>query len=121
MKTHEFTLRDNPFRAVTGGTKVIEMRLFDEKRREIAVGDTIRFTHVESGEQAVATVVALHRFPDFAALYEALIPRVGAVGLGYAPDEIARAEDMLDYYPAERIAQYGVLGIEIKPEQKNDK
>ncbi len=118
MKTHEFTLRNNPFRAVASGTKTIEMRLFDEKRQEIATGDRIRFTHVESGEQAVVTVRALHRFSDFATLYEALIPRVGAVGLGYAPDEVAHPDDMLDYYPAEKIERFGVVGIEIELEQK---
>ncbi len=118
MKTHEFTLRNKPFRAVAGGTKTIEMRLFDEKRRGIAVGDTIRFTHAESGAQVTVTVVALHRFPDFASLYEAMIPRVGAVGLGYAPDEAAHPDDMLDYYPAEKIRRFGVVGIEIRLTQK---
>ncbi len=117
MFQHEMTLREKPFSSIASGSKVIELRLFDEKRQGIAVGDTIRFTHVESGEQVAVTVVALHRFPDFAALYEALMPRVGAVGLGYAPDEVAHPDDMLDYYPAEKLARYGVVGIEIRLER----
>ncbi len=116
MKIHEMSLRDRPYRTIADGTKIIEMRLFDKKRQAISVGDILRFTNEESGETVRAVVLGLHRFPDFAALYEALLPRVGAVGLGYAPDEPAHPADMLDYYSAERIAQYGVLGIEIRLE-----
>ncbi len=115
--THEMNLRSRPFQSIAHGTKTIEMRLWDEKRRVIAKGDTLRFTNEESGEHVVAEVLALHRFPDFEALYEAMIPRVGIVGLGYAPGDTARPEDMLDYYPAEKIAQYGVVGIEIRLEE----
>ncbi len=116
MILHEMTLHDRPFRAIAAGRKIIEMRLWDDKRQAISVGDRIRFTHTETQEQLYAEVLALHRFPDFAALYEALLPRVGAPGLGYAVGEEARPEDMQEYYPPERIRQYGVVGIEIRPE-----
>ncbi len=121
MTIHEMKLHDEPFSAIASGAKTIEMRLLDDKRRRIGVGDAIRFVHTESGERMMTTVLALHAFPDFDALYRALLPRVGAVGLGYAPGEIASPTDMLDYYSAEEIARYGVVGIEIRLEQKNDK
>ena len=75
--THDMSLRESPFRAVADGTKVIEMRLFDEKRRTIKVGDCIRFTLSGGTESVTAEVVGLHRFPSFEALYAALIPVVG--------------------------------------------
>ena len=112
--THDMSLRESPFRAVANGTKVIEMRLFDEKRRTIKVGDCIRFTLSSGTESVTAEVVGLHRFPSFEALYASLIPVVGAVGLGYADGEIPHPEDMLNYYSENSITRYGVVGIEIK-------
>ena len=110
---HEMRLREAPFRAVASGKKTIEMRLFDEKRQQIRVGDEILF-RLDGGEDSVrAVVVGLHPFPSFHELYAALIPTMGAEALGYAAGETPDPADMLAYYPAESIARYGVLGIEI--------
>ena len=107
--THYMNLHACPFAMIASERKTIELRLYDEKRRQIRVGDTIVFT---CGEQSLAaTVVALHRFPDFAALYRALpLDRCG-----YLPEELATASpaDMDVYYSKEKQAIYGVLGIEI--------
>jgi RimJ/RimL family protein N-acetyltransferase/ASC-1-like (ASCH) protein len=112
--THEMSLREAPFRAVASGRKVIEMRLFDPKRQLIQAGDEIQFSLVGGAESVTALVVGLHYFPSFAALYEAMIPRVGAVGLGYGEGEVPRPADMLEYYSEDAIARFGVVGIEIK-------
>ena len=76
--THGMSLRESPFRAVADGTKVIEMRLLDEKRRNIRVGDRIRFTLSDGTESVTAEVMGLHRFSSFEALYASLIPVVAA-------------------------------------------
>lgn len=112
--THEMSLREAPFRAVASGRKVIEMRLYDPKRQLIQAGDEIRFTLVGGDESVTALVAGLHHFPSFAELYEAMIPRVGAVGLGYSEGEVPRPADMLEYYSEDAINRFGVLGIEIK-------
>lgn len=112
--THDMSLREAPFRAVADGTKVIEMRLLDEKRRRIRIGDRIRFTLSDGTESVTVLVVGLHTFPSFEALYASLIPVVGAVGLGYAEGETADPADMLDYYAPDAVERYGVIGIEIK-------
>ena len=112
--THDMSLRESPFRAVASGKKVIEIRLFDEKRRKIRIGDRIRFTLSGGTETVTVLVVGLHTFPSFEALYASLIPVVGAVGLGYADGEIPHPEDMLDYYSEDSITRYGVIGIEIR-------
>lgn len=108
---HEMKLCPKPFAAIREGRKTLELRLYDEKRQKIRVGDTLRFTEAESGEALTAKVVALHRFPSFASLYEALpLDRCG-----YREDEIATAcpEDMLTYYTKEEEETYGVVAIEI--------
>ena len=112
--THEMSLREAPFRAVASGRKVIEMRLFDPKRQLIQAGDEIKFSLVGGDESVTALVVGLHYFPSFAALYEAMIPRVGAAGLGYGEGEVPHPDDMHEYYSEEAVARCGVVGIEIR-------
>lgn len=110
--THTLNLHADPFEMIRSGRKTIELRLFDEKRSQIAVGDTLVFTHSDNAaETLTARVTALHRFPDFAALYAAL----PLDKCGYLPEELPAAspEDMNVYYSAEKQALYGVVGIEI--------
>lgn len=109
---HEMKLRPQPFSAIRRGEKTFELRLYDEKRQMIRVGDTLRFTETESGERLAAEVVALHRFPTFAALYSAL----PLTRFGYTEDQLATAspEDMRAYYTKEEEEKYGVVAIEIK-------
>ena len=110
--THTLNLHPQPFAMIADGRKTIELRLWDEKRSQIKVGDTLVFVHTGDATRTLtARVTALHLFPDFAALYAALpLDRCG-----YLPEEIATASpaDMNVYYSAERQAQYGVVGIEI--------
>ncbi len=111
--THTMNLHPQPFEMIRSGQKTIELRLYDEKRRLIRVGDTIVFTHSDnSAATLTATVTALHLFPDFAALYRAL----PLEQCGYRPEELATAspEDMNVYYSGEKQARYGVVGIEIR-------
>ena len=110
--THQLKLHARPFEMIQSGRKTIELRLYDEKRRQIQVGDTLVFTHSDDPAQTLtAQVTALHLYPDFVALYAAL----PLDKCGYLPEELATAapEDMNVYYSAEKQAQYGVVGIEI--------
>ena len=110
--THHMNLKPHPFRMIANGYKTIELRLLDEKRSQIAIGDTIVFANTaDPNEQLLCQVKQLHPFTSFAELYQALpLDRCG-----YLPEEISTAapEDMLLYYSAEKQRQYGVVGIEI--------
>ena len=108
---HEMRLNPAPFRMIKRGEKTIELRLYDEKRRKIAVGDTIVFTETETGERLAVTVTALHVFPSFYELYRAL--PLSDCGYTEAELETASPDDMLAYYSLERQRQYGVVGIGI--------
>ena len=103
-------LNDRPFEMIKNGEKTIELRLYDEKRRKINVGDAICF---KSGKkQLTVCVKAIYIFHDFEELY-AVLPLDKC---GYNVDEIATAsaDDMLEYYSKEQIEKYGVVGIEIE-------
>ena len=113
MKLHKMNLNDRPFEMIQSGQKTIELRLYDEKRREIAAGDIIEFTNTSDETQKLkARVKALHIFKDFAELYAAL----PLDKCGYSEAELAAAspDDMLEYYPKEKQARCGAVGIELE-------
>ena len=111
--THSMKLQPQPFALMACGLKTIELRLNDEKRQTVQIGDRIVFTNASNeNEQITVQVVDLHRFGDFAELYTSL----PLDKCGYLPEQVATAapEDMTAYYSAEQQARHGVLGIEVR-------
>jgi len=49
---HYMKLQPKPFAKIKEGTKTLELRLNDEKRQSITVGDTIIFSLMSSQEEA---------------------------------------------------------------------
>lgn len=107
---HEMRLHDAPFKLIQAGTKTIELRLYDDKRQQIQVGDEIEFTSRATGEKQLTKVIAMHIYSSFADLYR----DYDKVSLGYGKDEEAKPEDMEQYYSKEEQEKYGVVGIEIQ-------
>jgi len=110
---HKMHLKQEPFGKIKNGTKTIELRLNDEKRQQIKIGDFIEFSQLESNsnhDKLTVRVTALHHFNSFAELYSSL-PKEK---LGYAVSETPDSDHMDEYYPRERQEQYGVLGIELR-------
>lgn len=110
--THSMQLAPDPFRMVRAGTKTIELRLYDEKRRKLRIGDKIVFTCTEAPFEIMeAEVLDLYVFDSFAALYRALpLPECG-----YTEADIASASpaDMDLYYTKADQDRFGVVGIRI--------
>ena len=108
---HYMNLKKSPFEMIKSGNKTIELRLFDEKRQKISLGDNIEFTNTQTGEVITAEVLALHRFDSFKELYESL----PLTKCGYTEKNIKTAHysDMLEYYSEEEQKSYGVIGIEL--------
>ena len=69
MRIHEMNLQPKYFDFIKDGTKRIELRLYDEKRRSIQLGDIIEFAKSEN-EKFKAEVVGLLRYNSFADLFE---------------------------------------------------
>ena len=112
MKEHVMNLTPAPMQEIRTGNKTIELRLNDEKRKQISVGDTIKF--INTGDPIVplrVKVVDLFLFSSFAELYDNL----PLLNCGYNEDNIntASPEDMEMYYSREKQNKYGVVGIEI--------
>lgn len=107
---HKMKLKLSPFEKIENGSKMIELRLFDEKRQKVQVGDFIEFTCLGDATQKIQTrVIALHRFNSFAELYASL-PKEK---LGYKSTDTPDPNHMDEYYSREDQEKYGVLGIEL--------
>ncbi len=107
---HKMKLQREPFEKILQGKKTVELRLYDEKRQGVKVGDEIEFTDLSDPSQKILTrVLGLHLFESFEEMFRAL----PADAMGYEPGQIPKAEDMEMYYSKEEQALYGVVGIEI--------
>lgn len=112
-KLYKMKLNRHPFYAVRAGYKTIELRLNDEKRQKLNVGDWIEFSQMDNYcNKMIVEIVALHHFDSFKELYAAL----PLLQCGYTKETVdsANASDMVAYYSEEEQAMYGVLGIEIR-------
>lgn len=112
MKEHVMNLTPAPMQEIRTGNKTIELRLNDEKRKQISVGDTIKFINTEDSNDTLRVkVVDLFLFSSFAELYDNL----PLLNCGYNEDNIntASPEDIEMYYSREKQNKYGVVGIEI--------
>ena len=69
MKVHEMNLQSKYFDFIKDGTKRIELRLYDGKRRSIQLEDIIEFAKFDD-EKFKAEVVGLLRYNSFADLFE---------------------------------------------------
>ena len=110
---YQMKLRSQPFEKIRSGRKKYELRLYDEKRQRIKVGDEIEFSCADAEKEPfVVAVTGLHLFKNFEELYAAL----PLLQCGYTEENVDKASpnDMNRYYSVEEQAKYGVVGIEIK-------
>lgn len=108
---HRMKLAPAPFELIKSGKKTVELRLYDEKRKELRAGDIIEFTNTHTGETLTTMVLKLHIFGNFEELYRTL----PLLNCGYTEENVtcATPHDMEKYYSPEQQKQYGVVGIEL--------
>lgn len=100
------------FVAIKEGTKKVEVRLNDEKRRKIKVGDTIKFIKVpEQNESLKVQVTELRRYDTFKGMYED-IPFVDFGCEGWTMEEMI--DGTYEIYTREQENEWGALAITIQ-------
>lgn len=110
---HIMKLNPDPFHKIKDGIKTIELRLYDEKRKLISVGDSITFINTDNEEDSICVDVKdIYIFDSFETLYKEL----PLLECGYTKENVdkASASDMEAYYSKEKQSQYGVVGIRVK-------
>ena len=108
---HEMKLQPKYYDFIRYGTKRIELRLLDEKRQKIKVGDTITFLkEPELQESFQAKVIDLLKYNSFEEL-------LNDFPISLLADESMTKEELKNaleqFYPKEKQEQYGVVGIKL--------
>lgn len=109
MAIHKMKLSDKPFQKIINGDKIIESRLYDEKRQQINIGDQIEFSYNDTEEKVITRVKALYRYGSFEDLFSDFPSEYFG---GNSKDELIREIEM--FYSKEDQKKYGVVGIKIE-------
>ena len=109
---HEMKLQPEYYNFILNGTKRIEIRLFDEKRQQIKIGDTIKILkEPELNESFNAKVIGLLRYNTFEDMFKNF-------DISVLSDSSMTKEELIavleQFYTKEKQKQYGVLGIRIE-------
>jgi len=99
-------LNKSAFARVRDGSKTIELRLLDEKRKLIKLDDVIEFSCESGGDKIQKRVVGLVNFRDFRDLIYSLPLEL----FGCESREVALAE-VNAIYSVDRQRGFSVLGI----------
>ena len=109
---HHMKLQPKYFEYIQNGTKRIELRLNDEKRSLIQLGDEIEFLKEPSlTETMKVKVVGLLRYQTFTDLFKDFDISVLA-SPSMTKEELLSV--LQEFYTIEKQKQYGVLGIRIE-------
>ena len=109
---HELKLQPKYYEYMLNGTKRIEIRLFDEKRQQISIGDTIKFLNeAELTENFKVKTIGLLRYNSFEDMFKDF-------DISVLADKSMTKEELMQvleqFYTKEKQKQYGVLGIRIE-------
>ena len=97
----EMNLLNEYFEAVKGKKKIVEVRLYDVKRKSIKVNDIIRFNNRLTNEKIDCKVIKLIKYDNLEELLK-------------NGDVSNSKEEILNIYSLDEINKYGLLAIYIE-------
>ena len=109
---HEMKLQQKYYDFIKRGTKRIEIRLFDEKRQQLKIGDTIKFLKEDNQDESFEVkVIGLLRYNSFEDMFKDF-------DISLLSDKSMTKDELISvlekFYTKEKQEQYGVLGIRIE-------
>ena len=104
-------LQNAYYNFILKGTKRIELRLFDEKRQKIKLGDIITVINAQTNEEFEVKVVGLLHYETFEDLFLDYDIEVLA-DKSMTKEELKN--ELEKFYPIEKQKQYSVLGIRVE-------
>ena len=111
----EIHLHPDVFEIVKNGTKTVEVRLYDEKRRKLRVGDTLIFLKRPDDIEKIETIITkLETYKSF----KELVKNYNMKDLyleSYTKEMFL--EELKRFYSEEEQEKYGVLAITFKKEK----
>ena len=109
---HIMKLQEKYYNYILNGTKRIEIRLYDEKRKKIKIGDTIKFLKEPKHEEYFqARVIGL-------LIYQTLEEMLKDYDISILADKTMTKDDLKgvleQFYSKDEQQKYGIIGIKIK-------
>ena len=101
-------LQPNYYNYMLHGTKRIEIRVYDEKRKNLNLGETITFLKEPE-------IIGLLRYENFEELFQDF--DISILADKSITKETLKKE-LEQFYPTEKQEKYGVLGIRVELERK---
>ena len=106
---HEMKLVDKYYNYILNGTKRIELRLYDEKRKKINIGDTITFLKYPNMDESFNVIVTeLLRYSSFDNL-------IKDFDISILADQSMSKDELVNilngFYSTPEQNKHGVLGI----------
>ena len=109
MTTHQMKLMAKPFKQIAEGEKIIESRLYDEKRQRVNIGDQIEFSNTDNSTEKINTKVeALYRYKSFNKMFSDFPSTYFG---GSSKEELLTG--IKKFYSEEGQKKYGVVGIKL--------
>ncbi len=107
---HKMSVKEKYYGLLKSGIKTIELRLLDDKRQKIKIGDVIEFSNASNtNEIFFAQVIDLYKAPDF----ETLCLKIAVQQVGFlSQDELLKSLE--EFYSIQQQKKFGVVGIEVK-------
>ena len=105
-------LQPKYYNFILNGTKRIEIRLFDEKRRKINIGDVIKFKNEQNLDESFKVkVIGLLRYNSFDDMFK-------DYDISILSDKSMTKEELKnvleEFYTKDEQEKYGVIGIRIE-------
>lgn len=108
---HMMKLRPEYYNKIANGEKTVEVRLFDEKRKDFGRGECVAFENIENHDILVAEITELQTFKNF----EDCITYTGTKKIGFNGSLIEDAvKTYREIYTTEDEQNYGVVAISLK-------
>ena len=108
---NEMKLNNKAFNNIKSGIKKFELRLYDDRRKNINLGDTIIFHNLNNLNDTISvTVLALLRYPSFADFFKDIDYRL----CGTANSLEEKLKRVHTFYTLEQEQENGILAIKIQ-------
>jgi ASC-1-like (ASCH) protein len=108
---HEMKLNDKAFLNIKNGIKKFELRLYDERRKNISLNDTITFHNLIDLNNTISVkVIGLLRYNSFKDLFK----DIDYALCGTANSLEEKLEHIYTFYTPEQEEKYGILAIKIE-------
>lgn len=113
---HKMNVKEKYYNLLKSGKKTIELRLLDEKRKNIKIGDIIEFSNAsDANDKFMSKVTKLYRAVDFIELCKV----IDCTMAGFSTD--SELINVLEsFYSSDLQKIFGVVGIEVQIHYTDD-